>query len=83
MPIYEYHCDKGHASDHMTSYADRKLPQLCPECGGQANFKQTFCTNVQYCVTKSGKQWGTTHELRTRWNTRENKRNGTKGVSYA
>jgi len=83
MPIYEYHCSNGHQSDHLSSFDDRTQPQTCPECGELANFKQTFCTNVQYGVTKSGKQWNTTHELRTRWNNRENKRHGTKGRSYA
>ena len=83
MPIYEYCCYNGHSSDHMTSYDKREETQVCPECGEESFYKQTFCTNVQYGVTKSGKQWNTTHELRTRWNNRENKRNGTKDISYA
>jgi len=83
MPIYEYHCDNGHISDHIVSYSKREENQICPECNKEAKYKQVFCTNVQYGVTKSGKQWNTTHELRTRWNNRENKRLGTKGRSYA
>lgn len=83
MPIYEYHCQNGHVSDHIISFSKRDNPQVCPECGEPANFKQTFCTNVQYGVTNRGKQWNTTQELRTQWNLRENKRNGTIGKSYA
>ena len=83
MPIYQYECSKGHKSDHLVSYNDREEPQVCPDCGKPANYQQVFCTNVQYGIIKSGKQWNTTHELRTRWNARENKRLNTKGISYA
>jgi len=83
MPIYEYKCKNGHTSDHLVSYNDRKNPQACPECKEEAKYTLAFCTNVQYGITESGKNWNTTHELRTRWNQRENKRHGTTGKSYA
>jgi len=83
MPIYEYHCINNHSSDHVSSFDDRTQPQVCSECGKPANYKQTFCTNVQYGITSSGKSWNTTHELRDRWNKRENKRHNTVGKSYA
>jgi len=82
MPIYEYHCINNHSSDHVSSFDDRTQPQVCSECGKPANYKQTFCTNVQYGITSSGKSWNTTHELRDRWNKRENKRHNKVDNSY-
>ena len=78
MPIWNFKCEKEHEFEHICSYDDRKNPIECPECGAQANYVTTFCTNFQF-----GKNYESFHADRHRWNLRENKRLGTKGKGYA
>lgn len=77
MPMWGYICEEGHESQELKSYDSREEPTTCPECGKQANFKQTFCTNVKF-----GESYNSFHSNRHKWNLRENKRLGTKGKNY-
>jgi|JYMV01.1.fsa_nt_gi putative FmdB family regulatory protein len=77
MPIYSYKCDKDHITDNIVSYKDRKKTQVCNQCGGEANFKQTFCTEFQY-----SENYNSFGADRHRWRVRENHRNKTVGKSY-
>ena len=77
MPIYEFKCDEDHSTETIVSYKNREEPQVCSTCGGQAKFKQTFCTNFQY-----GTDYKSFGADRHKWNLRENHRNKTRGKNY-
>lgn len=78
MPIWNYKCENEHITEHMCSYDTREEPIECSECGKEANFTQSYCTNFQF-----GENYESFGADRHRWNLRENKRLGTKGKGYA
>lgn len=78
MPFWSYKCEDDHVTESVSSYDTREEPIKCSECGKEASFVQTFCTNFQF-----GDSYNSFGADRHRWNLRENKRLGTKGKGYA
>ena len=45
--LFTYRCDKGHSTERLRNYSNRKLPSNCGTCNEVAKFVQEFSTKSQ------------------------------------